>query len=467
MSELFGSPWFYWAVGIGVGLPVGVVLLTEWHSMLVRRRSALARPVGLLRNYLLPLGALLLLLIKATEVPATGTAVRVVATVFGFIVLVMVLSGLSATFFQSAPEGSWRNRMPAIFINVARFVVIALGLAIIFSTIWDANIGGLLTALGVGSVVIGLTLQNSVGQIISGLLMLFEQPFRLGDWLQTPTARGRVVEVNWRAVHIDTGSGIQVMPNSVLAGASFTNLSRPPGPHNIAVITKFALDDPPEQVCAMLNRAASMLPHRKPGVEPVSVVVGGTDYKTIIGLVSPGDDAAARAKFLRWVWYAARRAELHLDGAHDWFSNSENLEKALRVAAPTLRLSHTDEQELHAYAKVTRYGADEAVQLSGEVPSRMSFVVAGRLRLTATDQDGAVRQVRTIDEGGFIGQTTLTRQAVLGDAYAITEVTMVEIPRHCLEELVQRKPLLLHEIGRAIEDRRSNFKRVLAADTHD
>ena len=87
---------------------------------------------------------------------------------------------------------------------------------------------------------LGLALQNSVGQIISGLLMLFEQPFQLGDWLDTPSARGRVVEVNWRAVHIDTGSGLQITPNSVLAGASFTNLSRPPGSHKITVETTFS-----------------------------------------------------------------------------------------------------------------------------------------------------------------------------------------------------------------------------------
>ena len=68
-------------------------------------------------------------------------------------------------------------------------------------------------------------------QIISGLLLLFEQPFQLGDWLETPTARGRVVEVNWRATHIDTGNGMQIMPNSALAGATFTNLSQPAGAH--------------------------------------------------------------------------------------------------------------------------------------------------------------------------------------------------------------------------------------------
>jgi len=54
--------------------------------------------------------------------------------------------------------------MPTIFIDVARFVLIALGLAVIFSYIWGANVGGLFTALGISTVVLGLALQNSVGR---------------------------------------------------------------------------------------------------------------------------------------------------------------------------------------------------------------------------------------------------------------------------------------------------------------
>ena len=92
MSNVLTSSWFYWAVGVAVGLPVGLILLTEWQRALVRRKSFLAKPVGLLRNYLLPLGALLLLLIKATEIPTQETPVKVVATLFGFVV--MVLSAL-------------------------------------------------------------------------------------------------------------------------------------------------------------------------------------------------------------------------------------------------------------------------------------------------------------------------------------------------------------------------------------
>ena len=234
MSSVFDAPWFYWAIGVAVGFPVCLVFLTEVHNALLRRGNALARPVHLLRNYILPLGALLILLVQAIQVSGEATPVRVVATVFGFVVLVLLLSGLNATMFHGAPEGSWRKRIPSIFLDVARFALIAVGVGLILAYIWGANVGGLFTALGVSSIVLGLTLQNSVGQIISGLLVLFEQPFQLGDWIETPTARGRVVEVNWRATHIDTGSGMMIMPNSALAAASFTNFSRPSGTHSLA-----------------------------------------------------------------------------------------------------------------------------------------------------------------------------------------------------------------------------------------
>jgi small-conductance mechanosensitive channel len=463
VTRVVDSSWFYWAVGVAIGLPVALVILTEVRAALTRRGSALARPIGLVRNYILPLAALLLLLVKATQVSAEATPVRIVSTVLGFVLLVLVLSGLNATLFQGAPDGSWRKRIPSIFLDVARFLVIAIGLAIIFSYIWGANVGGLFTALGITSIVLGLTLQNSVGQIISGLLLLFEQPFQLGDWVDTPSARGRVVEVNWRATHIDTGSGLQIIPNSVLAGASFANLSRPPGEHSISVVTLFSQNDPPDDVCRMLVRVAATLPNLRPGAAPSTVVAGAGEYKTSIPLRSPADGGRARATFLRWTWYAARRVGLHLDEADDDFATSDRAATALRILAPTLRLSEAEQQELLPNSRITRYGADETIQSPGQIPKRMTFIVNGRVRLIAKAGDGAMVPVRIVEEGDFIGSTALTREPVTSGAYAVDEVTVLQIEREHMEKLVLRKPLLLQEIGRTIEERHEDVLRALAA----
>ncbi|BBZ51850.1 hypothetical protein MHEI_35670 [Mycobacterium heidelbergense] len=428
------------------------------HHALVRRNSRLARHVGLLRNYLLPLGALLLL-VKASQIPAGDVPVRLLTTVFGFLVLVLLLSGLNATMFEAAPEDSWRKRLPVIFLDVGRFTLIGVGLALILSYIWGVRVGGLFTALGVTSVVIGLMLQNSVGQIVSGLFMLFEQPFRLNDWLDTPTGRGRVVEVNWRAVHIDTGSGTRITPNSVLATTSFTNLSRPAGAHKLALTTTFAAADPPDRVCAMLSRVACALPQLKADSAPRSVPVGGAEYRTTIGLDSPADDGAARATFLRWIWYAARREGLHLDDSDDDYSSAERVEKAVRtVVAPALRLNADEQRSLHACARLVRYGADEIVEYAGQVPSGMTFLVAGRVQMTTTADDGSVVAISTLVEGSFLGLTALTRQPNLASAYALEEVTALEIDREHLEHLVMREPVLLQNFGHILEERRRKVR---------
>ena len=453
--KILDEGWFYWAVGLTVGLPVTLIVLTELHHALARRQSALARPVNLLRSYLVPLSALLVLLIKVAQVPAQVTSVRMLATVFGFLVLLLALSGLNATMFEGAPPGSWRERVPTIFRDVTRLLLIAVGLALIFSYVWGVRVGGLFTALGVTSVVIGLMLQNSVGQIVSGLFMLFEQPFRIGDWLDTPSAQGRIVEANWRAVHIQTDRGLQITPNSVLAATSFTNLSRPPGAHKLAITTTFSVADPPDRVRRLLSRVAGMLPQCKDDSTPTAVAAGSGEYRVTIGLNSPAEDGAARTTFLRWIWYAARREGLHLDGADDDFSTSARVQMAMRtVVAPALRLSLTDQQSLTPHARIVRYGTDEVVQFAGEVPTAMTFLTTGCVRLTTTAEDGSVLSLSVLEPGSFLGLTTLTRQPNLTTAYALEEVTALEIDREHIEELVMQSPLLLQELGRIIEDRR-------------
>ncbi|MBV9722713.1 MAG: mechanosensitive ion channel [Mycobacterium sp.] len=458
--KIFDAGWFYWAVGLVAGLPVTLIGLTELHQALARRHSALARPVDLLRSWLVPLTALLVLLVKVEQVPAQFTWVRVLATVFGFLVLVLVLSGLNATMFEGAPQGSWRERVPTIFRDVTRLLLVAVGLALIFSYVWGVRVGGLFTALGVTSVVIGLMLQNSVGQIVSGLFMLFEQPFRIGDWLDAPAGRGRIVEANWRAVHIQTDRGLQITPNSVLAATSFTNLSRPLGAHQLAITTMFSVADPPDRVRHLLTRIAGTLPQYKGDTTPTAVAAGSGEYRVTIGLKSPADDGAARATFLRWIWYAARRAGLHLDGADDDFSTPARVQMAMRtVVAPALRLSLADQQSLASHARIVRYGADEVVQVAGEVPSAMTFLVNGSVRLTTIAEDGAVLSLSVLEQGSFLGLTTLTRQPNMASAYALDEVTALELDREHIEDLVMRSPLLLQELGRVIEDRRKESVR--------
>ncbi|MEP6482697.1 MAG: hypothetical protein ABJA94_11900, partial [Rhodoglobus sp.] len=102
MKEIWLQPWFWPAVGVVVGLPVVLLVLTELQSSLERRGSRAVRIVLLLRNYVAPTGALLLLLSQSRYVNIDLTWTQVAGTLFGFLLILVLLNGLNFALFVTA-----------------------------------------------------------------------------------------------------------------------------------------------------------------------------------------------------------------------------------------------------------------------------------------------------------------------------------------------------------------------------
>ncbi len=179
MNSLTAQPWFWPTVTVVVALPLALLVLTEAHQWLLRRGSSYARPILLLRNGVLPALGLFILVDQLNAADVEATWPRIAATVFGFLLILFALSGANAALFGQARAGSWRERLPSIFIDLGRLIVIVIGLGLLFSWVWGTNIGGLFAAVGVTSIVIGLAVQTAVGPVIAGLFLVQEpQPRR-------------------------------------------------------------------------------------------------------------------------------------------------------------------------------------------------------------------------------------------------------------------------------------------------
>jgi small-conductance mechanosensitive channel len=463
VTDLTSESWFWWTVVLVVGLPILLIVLSELHAVLARRRSPLAAPVAMLRNFALPAGAVLVLFTKVWELDGEATWVRILATVFGFLVIVLVLSALNVVLFKQAEVGTWRARMPSIFIDLVRLVLVVTGLALVFAWVWGANVAGLFAALGVTSIVLGFALQNAVGSIISGLLLLFEQPFKLGDWLETEGERGRIVEVNWRSVHIETEEGVRIIPNATLAEGTFTNLSQPAGDHRVIVDSTFAVGDPPDVVLRVLQRVGLDVPVI--GIEPqvTAAMTGPRTYTTALAIRSPADAEEATATFSRWLWYASRRAGLHLDGGSATWSTPDAVTAALRELAPALNVPDEAVEAAAPGMSLERYGSGEVVQYEGSIPDGMRFVRRGRLSMRVTVPGHGTVLLDDILPGDYIGITTLTKETITPGAIAVEELEVLCAPQAVIEDLVRATPLLARDLGRQLDLRRERQRELLAA----
>lgn len=454
--------WIWWAAALAIGVPIALIVLTEVLGALARRNHPAVKPVKFLRNWVVPVAALLALFAFAFRSPVDQVWVRVVATLLGFLLILLVLSSFDVALFAQAKSGSWRERTPTIFIEIARLILVIVGLALLFQWVWGADVGGLIAALGVGSIVIGLALQNAVGGVISGLLLLFEQPFRIGDWLDVGGTTGRVIEVNWRAVHLDTDAGIQIIPNSSLSGASFTNLSKPSGSFLSTLTVTFTTDDPPHEVLDLLVRTATNLPMRTPGESATAEYAGNGSYSVSIPVLAPALSDTARSTYRIWLWYAARRGGLALDGdGTDPLSSPEILDVALDAVSVPLHLDEQRRASLRGVGSLERYAPGETIQAERVVPEGMRVIVSGTVKKLVASGDDQLEFTQA-GPGEFIGECALTRERTRSSAVASTVVTVLVLPLTTIYTLVQTRPLLAQEIERSLEIQRTQAAEILA-----
>lgn len=475
MSSLTAQPWFWPALAVVVGLPVALLILNEIQGVLVRRGSAYAKPVGLLRNWLLPAAAVYLLIDQLNQggEQAVGHATwaKIAATVVGFVIMLVLLSGANAALFGAASAGSWRSRLPGIFVDLGRLILIIIGIGLLLSWVWGANIGGLITAVGVTSIVIGLAVQNAVGPVISGLLLLFEQPFRIGDHLDTKFGKGRVAEVNWRAVHIDTENGIQVIPNAALAGDAFVNLSRTVAPYFKAkAVFSFAAGDPPGLVkstlLAVADAAPAKLADANASVTPLgahAVHPGVVSYRVMVPVASPAEADGTVSLLQQRVWYAAQRSGLRLDKVkYGTRRRDAYLAEHVGMIAAGLGLGPDAAAAMLAGARILPYAEGEIIQPVNSIPEAMSFVTEGEVGMFAGAPGGGRIPLGELGVGDYIGGASLTRQRMNTGVIALTDTTMVSVCRDTMNAIVSKDHRLARQIGEAIEMRRRATREALA-----
>ena len=140
--------------------------------------------------------------------------------------------------------------------TIVRYVIIVLGLTIVFQSagLDLSALSVLAGALGVG---IGFGLQNIFNNFVSGLIILFERPIKVGDRVQVEDISGDVVRIAARATTIITNDNISIIiPNSEFVSSRVINWS-----HNDRMIrfrfpVGVAYKEDPEKIKKLLLEVA-------------------------------------------------------------------------------------------------------------------------------------------------------------------------------------------------------------------
>ncbi len=179
---------------------------------------------------------------------------------------------------------------PSRFIHQIIITVVSVFVVATYcSWAFSVELGPLLTGSAVISIVIGLALQETLGNFFSGMVLQASVPFKTGDWIQVGSVEGRVVEMTWRAVTLITGSNNYVLiPNSSVAKEQIVNYHEPSVATATNVLVGLDYSIPPNEAKRVLMQAA----RDTPGVlaEPLPSVA-----------LANFDDSAVQYKLIFWI----------------------------------------------------------------------------------------------------------------------------------------------------------------------
>lgn len=476
LEDLLSRSWFWWGGTILLGFPLLSLLLSEVGHRFETAGSSLAAGIDNIRAITLPLFTVYLLLVKIIGLSSDDVLVKSIQTLFWISLINAALRLLNQFFFAQNDESEWRARIPKLLLDFSRLLLVAIATAFVLSEVWGADLGRLLTALGVGSIVFGLALQDTLGGLFSGIALLSGRQVREGDWIRVDDREGRVIALNWRSVVILTrDNDAVIIPNIVMAKNEIYNFSNPEPLHRIQETVDLSFDHPPNFVRSTIIDAMLATPGVLHDPQPTVAVVSYNEFTVTyvfrFFIADYVDAVAIRDEVVSNLWYVAKRHGLifptrnleviHMPEVKNQTASRKQIALGQLFTQAAVRVEASEVAHFAADCRINDYGHNEVVVGRDAVDSSMYVILQGGATEILVHNDGHETAISSLSEGDIFGLMALFRK----DSARIVvrakgDLETLVIPKTEMWDLFDRHPRLAEEMQRTVEQRIKTIARV-------
>lgn len=273
MSALLGLSWIFYKIFLKK-------VSEERHRNLANHYK------NILRHYLIMLAlfATFSLLRQASEEwveSASRAAIYIGLVCFVWGILVFVKT-CRLIILQYLFLGSMQHGVPVLIVNIFSLVLTVALIMWSATQLFHVQIAPLVATSAVFSIILGLALQDTIGNLFAGVSLQFDKSFEIGDWLEVFAGSqkivGQVKEISWRAtVLIGWSEEVITIPNRVLAGSQISNFSKSGNPIIRAQNFRLHYSVDSEKVKHLLLESLRALPNVRQTPAPGVYISESTD----------------------------------------------------------------------------------------------------------------------------------------------------------------------------------------------
>jgi small-conductance mechanosensitive channel/CRP-like cAMP-binding protein len=387
--------------------------------------------------------------------------------------VVVVVRFVNLLIFNTALRNTSNYELAILLRNVSSIIIYVVAFTSIFKSQFPGtDLSTLFAGSTIIGVVIGLALQDTLGNLFAGIAMQADQPFQLGDVINVQgKATGVVENISWRGVKIRTFQNKIILVSNSVISKEFIEVAPKENLNARMVFFNTIYSASPTQTAQLIRDVVRQVENVSPKMRPVvrirNLGDNGIDWEVKFWLEDYAKYNDTDALVRQRIWYAFQRENLNFAfPTRTLYIEKEALQPdfAESVSEIFMRLSDveifaplSDEetQKLAEKCEAKIFSPNEPIVRKGQEGKSMFVVHKGSVKIQIIE-NGIPKTVNTLHEGEIFGEMGLfTGEPRSANVVAAEETEVLEIKHTAVKPLFKKNPNLVEALSQTIAERRA------------
>ena len=398
---------------------------------------------------------------------------RIFKIFLGMAMVVIIVRYVNYLIFHLALRNSTQNEISSLLKTVLSIIVSIVAFFIIFQSQYEnVELAPLFTGSTILGIVVGLALQDTLGNLFAGIALQADQPFQLGDVVNIQgKAIGVVETISWRGMKIRTFQNKVVVVSNSIVGKEFIEVAPKDNLNARIVFFNTLYSASPAATIQLIRDVVRQVENVSPKMRPVVRIKNlgdsGIDWEVKFWLEDYSKYNDTDALVRQRIWYAFQRENIHFafptrtlyvenQSLEPDFTESVN-EIFMRLSEVEIFAPLNDEetQKLAEKCEAKIFSPNEPIVRKGQEGKSMFVVHRGSVKIQIIE-NGVPRTVNTLREGEIFGEMGLfTGEPRSANVVAAEETEVLEIKHTAVKPLFKKNPNLVEALSQTIAERKT------------
>ena len=407
------------------------------------------------------------------------TFLRLARILLWMSLVAVIISFINSIVFTAGFRAKRGQRTSILIRNIFSITTYIVAFFIIFKSQYPGiDLAAVFTTSAILGVILGLALQDTLGNLFAGLSLQADQPFAVGDVVSIPTKGIGVLEsITWRGVKIRTFQNKLVIISNTILGREAIEVAPRDNLNARIVFFNTIYTDSPAKTIHVVREAIREIENVSSKIKPIVRIreLGPSeiDWEVKYWLEDYARYNDTDALVRQRIWYAFLRESINFayptqtlyikrrkpkpKAADETYSVFERL-SAIEIFEP---LSDEETMQLAKETERKVFSQGETIIRAGDAGETMFVINRGGVSVQVPDpaDNDKLKPLVELHEGKFFGEMALLTGEPRTATVVTTEETEVfEIGHNAVKRLFNTNPYLAEALSHAVAERRDLLK---------